>query len=213
MTIVFEFDEKNTFCISVNEDRYTKMKRRFEKIDLKVSRWNASFPNTLIDNFSNSLKPLQKACTQSHINIWRHIIAENLPYGFILEDDACFDKNWKTKLEELDREEFDAIFLNASEPMTPAFKWDIASEQYLCGGYILSREGAQWLIDNYQDHFFMSDWMTSRLQTRGKSYSFFPWLIIQEGRDTTIGSNIDLDHKKVINCLNEIDYSLSNYDI
>jgi GR25 family glycosyltransferase involved in LPS biosynthesis len=209
----FEFDEKNTFCISCNEERYTKMSRRFQETNLKVTRWNASFPDTVTDNFNIYLKPVQKACTQSHINIWRHIIAENLPYGFILEDDACFDINWRSKLEELDIESFDAIFLNASEPMDPAFQWNKVTEQYLCGGYILSREGAQWLIDNYQHYFFMSDWMTTRLQLMGKSYSYFPWLIIQEGRETTIGSNIVEDHQKVVNCLDAINYSLSNYDI
>ena len=60
--------------------------------------------------------------------------------------------------------------------------------------------------------FFSADWMTSRLQTYNHSYSFYPWLIIQEGKDTTIGSGVELDHKKVIRCLKEINYSLfDNY--
>lgn len=211
----FEFDETNTFCISVNESRWTRMEKRFQLTNLQVTRWNASLPTTLIDKFNESLNPLQRACAQSHINIWRYIIHQDLSYGFIMEDDACFDVNWQDKLAEFPEEidNFDAIFLNASEPITPEFMWDIILEQYFGGGYILSRQGAQWLIRHFQNNYCSTDWMTTRLQERGKSYSYFPWLIIQEGRDTTIGSGVDLDHKKVVDCLNAIDYSLSNYNI
>jgi len=191
------------------------MEKRFQLTNLQVTRWNASLPTTLIDKFNESLNPLQRACAQSHINIWRYIIHQDLSYGFIMEDDACFDVNWQDKLAEFPEEidNFDAIFLNASEPMTPEFTWDIILEQYFGGGYILSRQGAQWLIRHFQNNYCSTDWMTTRLQERGKSYSYFPWLIIQEGRDTTIGSGVDLDHKKVVDCLNAIDYSLSNYNI
>jgi len=210
----FEFNETNTFCISVNTERWERITRRFQETDLKVTQWNASTPNTLSDQFHESLNPLQRACAQSHIHIWRHIIHQNLPYGFIMEDDACFDKTWKTKLNEFPQNgDFDAIFLNASEPMTPPFTWDIVLEQYFGGGYILSKEGAQWLIQHFQGNYCATDWMTTRMQERGKSYSYFPWLIIQEGRDTTIGSGVDLDHEKVVQCLNDINYSLSHYNL
>ena len=210
----FEFNETNTFCISVNSERWERMERRFQQEKLQVTRWKASTPNTLIDQFNDFLNPLQKACAQSHIDIWRCIIQQNLPYGFIMEDDACFDQNWKSKLDEFpEDDDFDAIFLNASEPMIPTFTWDIVLEQYFGGGYILSQEGAKWLIRNFENNYCSTDWMTTRLQERGKSYSYFPWLIIQEGKDTTIGSGVDLDHQKVIICLNEINYSLSNYNV
>ncbi len=53
--------------------------------------------------------------------------------------------------------------------------------------------------------------MTSRDQIYGHSYCYFPWLIIQEGIDTTIGSKFDADREKVVRCLNEINYSIDNY--
>jgi hypothetical protein len=53
--------------------------------------------------------------------------------------------------------------------------------------------------------------MTTRLQLYGHSYCYFPWVIIQEGKDTNIGSNLEADHEKVLRCLGEIDYGLENY--
>jgi hypothetical protein len=53
--------------------------------------------------------------------------------------------------------------------------------------------------------------MTSRIQLHGHSYCYFPWLIIQEGVDSNIGSNVEADHAKVLRCLGEIGYSLDNY--
>ena len=54
--------------------------------------------------------------------------------------------------------------------------------------------------------YYTSDWMLVNLQKYGNSYSYYPWLIIQEGYESTIGSNVDADHQKVIRCLNEIGY-------
>lgn len=86
-----------------------------------------------------------------------------------------------------------------------------AHEQYLTAGYILSRKGAQQLMNDFGNCFFSSDWMTSRLQLHGHSYCYFPWLIIQEGKDSSIGQNLEADHAKVLRCLNNIEYSLENY--
>jgi len=53
--------------------------------------------------------------------------------------------------------------------------------------------------------------MTSRLQLLGHSYVYYPWLIIQEGNYSTIGSGIYADHEKVMRCLNSINYYIKNY--
>ena len=54
--------------------------------------------------------------------------------------------------------------------------------------------------------------MTTRLQTMGRSWSYFPWLIIQEGFESTIGSGVEADHAKVVRLLGDIGYSLEeNY--
>jgi hypothetical protein len=67
-------------------------------------------------------------------------------------------------------------------------------------------------MNQFAGCYASSDWMTTRLQLYGHSYCYFPWLIIQEGKDSNIGSNLEADHAKVIRCLGEIDYGLEeNY--
>ena len=215
----FNFNSDNTFCISLlsNTERCVKMERRLKNLNLSVTIWPASTPDNLTDNFIGYLNNLSRACSQSHWNVWKHIINNNIEYALILEDDACFDKLFFEKLnqfwKDVNDKEWDCVFLNASEEITPTYKWILAHEQYLTGGYILSNNGAQKLIQMYSNCLHNADWMTSRLQLYNHCYSYFPWLIIQEGNESTIGSSVDADHEKVVRLLNKIDYSLENYDI
>lgn len=218
--VSFVFNESNTFCISLesHKERWKKMEYRFYKENLEVTRWIASTPETLTDIFHTYLSPGEKACSQSHVNIWRHMILNKLDYAFILEDDACFDKKWREKLDTFQVNDplWDLILLNASEPINPMNIWMDVEEQYLTAGYIISFRGAARLLTWYNGNFASSDWMTSRLQKNKHSYSYFPWLIIQEGIDSTLkkkGETHDADHAKVVRCLGEIGYDLSNYTI
>ena len=213
---MFAFNNDNTFCINLtsNPTRWANIQKRFTSINLPVTHWPASTPNDLTDTFVTNLSPNQKACAQSHINIWRHIIQNNLDYALILEDDACFDKQFWDKLNTITPDpEWHMVVLNASEPMKEQNKWCRVYEQYLTGGYILSNNGAKIVLDIFANNFCASDWMTSRLELYNHSYSYFPWLIIQEGNESTIGSGVELDHKKVLKCLGDIGYSLDNYII
>jgi GR25 family glycosyltransferase involved in LPS biosynthesis len=144
------------------------------------------------------------------------MLHHNIDYALILEDDACFHKDWKTQLTKINNiinndPLWDCIFLNVSDPVTPTNKWSLVSEQYLTGGYIINLRGIKYIMDLFKNGIGASDWMTTRLQQRGHCYSFFPWLIIQEGNESTIGSNCDADHKKVLRCLNEIHCDIKNY--
>ena len=131
-----------------------------------------------------------------------------------------FDLKWRKKLDDLlpilvDKE-WDAVFLNCSEPVLPLKTWAIAKEQYLCGAYIVSLAGVRNIFHImsglFQNVVYMSDWTTGRLQEMGRCWTYFPWLVIQEGRDSLIGSGFELDHLKVIRCLGEIGYDISgNY--
>ena len=103
------------------------------------------------------------------------------------------------------------IFLNASESVAPTFNWTKASEQYLTAGYIISLKSAEIILKDFKDCYFSADWMTSRDQIYGHSYVYFPWLIIQEGKDSSIQENYDTDHQKVFKLLSDINYSLDNY--
>jgi len=217
----FSFTKNNTFCISLerHNERWNRMQHRFKEQNLDVTRWIASTPNNLIDNFQNYLSQGERACAQSHILIWKHIIKNNIDYALILEDDACFNKNWKTILTEfnINDSQWDLILLNASEPVVPSFTWTVAKEQYLTAGYILSIKGANTLLQSFNNNYASSDWMTSRLQYNNHSYCYFPWPIIQDGIDSTIKINKDdlnADNTKVLRCLNEIGYNMSsNYSI
>jgi hypothetical protein len=222
--VLFQFNKNNAFCISlmksgsgsdsgsdsIKNSRWNRMENRFRWFGLEIARWIASTPADLVDEFHWNLNPFQKACSQSHIHIWRHIVITGLPYALIIEDDAMFDRNWLNTLTTLDipvNDGWDAVFLNASEPMDSGFQWSVCREQFLTGAYILSFRGAQRLLNDFGHCFHAADWMTSRLQNYGCSYSYFPWLVIQEGRDSTIGSQVDADHAKVVRCLDEIGYS------
>jgi glycosyl transferase family 25 len=215
MSKKFTFDRNNTFCISLEgaNVRWESMERRFSEFNLDVTRWTASTAPT--DNFVSNLSITQKACGQSHINIYKHMLENNLEYAFILEDDACFDKNWEQKLEEFNYENWDLIILNGSEDIKNKNIWEctIDNLQYLTAGYIISKRGAKWILDTYDNRYCASDWMTSRLQTLGNSYCYFPWLIIQEGKDTRIESDVCANREKVIRLLNSIDYAIDNYSI
>lgn len=225
--MTFTFDHINTFCISVSDTRWNRISKRFLKEGLEVMRWKASLPEDIDKRlFFGGLNPLQRACAQSHINIWKYILDSELEYAFIMEDDACFRIGWRDALDELydilywGKENncgcspWDAIFLNASEPIDTLNSWEIVKEQYFGGGYILSKAGAKWLLDRFNGLFYSTDWMTTRLQERGMSYSYYPWLIIQEGKESTIGSGVDLDHAKVVRCLDTIGFSIfDNYSI
>jgi len=217
----FVFNSENTFCISLKShtERRKKMDDRFQKINMDVTFWEASTKDNLKENFSHYLSDGQRGCAQSHWNIWKYMIEQNMEYAFILEDDACFDKNWREKINQFKNDindpEWDLIILNASESMDIKNKWTQITEQYLTAGYILSIKGAKTLIDMYSQCLCASDWMTTRLELKGHSYCYFPWLIIQEGFDSTLNSDVHLegDRNKVLRLLKSIDYSLDNYII
>jgi len=140
----------------------------------------------------------------------------NIQYAMILEDDAVFHKDWISNLKKVDSvidndPLWDCIFLNVSDPISPRNKWVPVTEQYLTGGYIINLRGIKYILHLFHNGFAASDWMTTRLQQRGHSYSYYPWLIIQEGEESTIGSNCDEDHKKVLRCLNESKDKLEDY--
>ena len=182
----------------------------------KVTRWTASAAeDTYGYDFAHYLSGNQRGCAQSHVTIWKHIVFENIPYALILEDDAKFDHAWLSKLDgfliEHRDSEWDAIFLNASEPVFPLDTWCKADDQFLTGGYIISNRGAREILAMFQHCFYASDWMTRCLQTRGQCYTYYPWLIIQECADSTIGSNVEADHEKVARCLDEISYDIQHY--
>lgn len=174
----FNFSFENTFCISLDSrsDRWERMQKRFDFFDMEVQRWSASTGSNTTDVFANYLNGGQRGCSQSHLNIYRHMIKHNIKYALILEDDACFDLLWKCKLNEfsnmLSEEQFEnlnMVLLNASEPMENKQKWELQTEQYLTAGYIITQKGAKWILNYFRNCYYSADWMTTRLQLYGKT--------------------------------------------
>jgi len=220
----FCLNGENTFCISLHtayghsNERQKRIWQRFDHFEMDVTMWWAARPEDVVDKCADYLSPGQRACAQSHMNVWRHIVDNRLPYALVLEDDACFDKRWHYHLDgflvsQHNPVPWDMLLLNCSDPVEPAGVWMAVREQYLTGAYLISLEGARKLVDMFGAGLFAADWMTTRLQLRGRCYAFFPWLVIQEGLDTTVGSGVDADHAKVLKCLSDYDYGLDNYVI
>lgn len=212
------FDKNNSFCISLfsNERRWKKMQERFDKLGMDVTRFQASTPQDVKGNFAAHLNVGQKCCALSHFRLWEQIFMSGLEYALIIEDDARFVVEWREKLDGCLHNlnaDWDAVFLNCSEPIVPAFQWQKIQEQYLTGGYVISKKGVAKILGLFSQMYYASDWMTSRLQTMGNCYSYFPWLIIQDGSESTIGSDYSADHLKVVRCLNEINYDLDEHYI
>jgi GR25 family glycosyltransferase involved in LPS biosynthesis len=196
-----ELNKENTFCISL-DSRWPAMDARLQRRGIPCTRWEACLPSELDDNFAEHLNPLQRACAQSHARLWQEMLGKNLDYAFIMEDDVLFHRDWREMLESwhVDDPKWDLLLLNASEHVEPEDTWVTCTNQWLTGGYIISKKGAQQLLANFQIKD-VSDFMTCFLQLQGHSYTRFPWLVIQEGKDSTIGSFVEADHAKVLELL------------
>jgi GR25 family glycosyltransferase involved in LPS biosynthesis len=208
------------FVINLNsaKTRLEKISHRLQSYGLSFVRIPASTPACVEGNYVQYLSGTQKACTHSHIRILRDIVASNTPAALILEDDAVFHKDWiqilQEKLADLETQDpdWDCIFLNAAEGYDVNDQWHIARDQCLSGAYLIRLHAAKWMLEHHAKMFYCIDWMTQILQRRGHSYTYYPWLVIQEGADTTNTSNLDADWCKVRRLLDTSGFGLENYD-
>ena len=89
----FKFDCQNSFCISVlsNTERWSRMEKRFNELNMDVRRFKASTPDDILNNknnnlFSSQLNIGQKCCALSHFRLWEQILISGLEYALIIED-------------------------------------------------------------------------------------------------------------------------------
>ena len=199
--------KETTFCVSL-DSRWPAMQERLARLEIPCSRWNAYLPHELYEDFAPHMNQYQKACAQSHVTLWREMLRRDLDYAFIMEDDVLFAHDWRKKLEAWSGDpHWDLLLLNASEKVEPEETWTLCKEQWLTGAYIVSKKGARWMLANFPQKW-EADWMTWRLQKEGHSYTYFPWPVIQEGKDTTIGSDVEANRGKVLRLLGD---RISNY--
>src|SRR5687767_13526134 len=89
----------------------------------------------------------QKGCTSSHLNLYKYMLNNNIDVALILEDDASFRYDWKSivndKLKSVNIEDpdWDCLFLNVSEEITPVETWTKITNQCLSAGYIINKKG------------------------------------------------------------------------
>ena len=205
----FVLSKDNTFCVSL-DSRWPAMEERLARLEIPCTRWKACLPDHLYESFAPHMNKFQKACCESHVTLWREIRRRNLDYAFIMEDDILFSNDWKENLDalkEIEDPDWDLVLLNASEALEKENAWLPCKEQWLTGAYIVSKKGVRWMLENFPQKW-EADWITWCLQKEGHSYAYFPWPVIQEGRDSTIGSDVEANRSKVLRLLGN---RISNY--
>lgn len=222
---MLQLDTIPIFCINLEKkpEKFDTIRKRLLTYELNVERWIADTPDTVTYNMVDYLKPGQRACTASHLNLFNHILLNNEEVILILEDDASFRHDWKTivneKLKTIDRDDpdWDCLFLNISDEVHPLETWSKIYDQCLSAGYIINKKGIKFILNHFKNLYYCIDWMTQILQSRGHSYSYFPWLIIQENHksDTRANDKTDenVDYLKVKDVLAKHSYSLDHYDL
>jgi GR25 family glycosyltransferase involved in LPS biosynthesis len=219
------------YCINLDsrQDRWNNLYRRLKSYGLtkNLIRKSAVKPSEVTLPFSSYLKPAQKACAQSHIELWKAFIDSKEEYILILEDDVCFRKDWvkilQDRLSTLEAEHpgWRALFLNVSEESVPYNTWNGAHRMNMTGAILYSRRGVETLLsmfgpgsDDKNGLYYASDKMTYDLQYKALSYTYFPWLAIQDGSLSDLQDGLpDADFQKVVRLLKEANVSLDIYDI
>lgn len=109
------------------------------------------------------MTPQEVAVALSHIEVWRRIAAGEMPYTLVLEDDTyfargfadIFDKAWAELMEcRVAGPDFDLLYLSYEEAEHHAPKrllsdvlFEPVTGLWQLSGYVLSRSGAQRLLD------------------------------------------------------------------
>jgi GR25 family glycosyltransferase involved in LPS biosynthesis len=207
------------YCINLDKatDRWERIQRRLAGYGLEATRWNARTPAELEGHvFASHLDTVQCACALSHFSLWEHCVAQGYDRVLILEDDAVFRKDWVPIVNErLSDPAWVGMFLNAAEEVAPLSTWVPAVQQCMAAAYLLTRPALVWLTTTFRSCIYASDHMTMILQARAPCITYFPWLVIQEGRDSYIQKkdHFDADVAKVRRLLAAANYSLDHYDL
>ncbi len=102
------------------------------------------------------------AVTMSHINVWKKIVSQDIPYALVLEDDIFFDKNFselannmweEIPVDDSNKKSFDLLYLSYKEVDSGAEKTLFSKHLFKpirgywwLSGYILSAQGAKKLL-------------------------------------------------------------------
>lgn len=153
-----------------SKERWASTHSRLNELGLDAERWDATVGKALsssevskwYDNVKNKtshhrdLTAGEIGCHISHQRLWEKIVADNIPYALILEDDLEIDDTLPDILEaiqKLNNWELIKLFDNRDLPFidSVAINNTFTLGNYLkvpngCLGYILSLEGAKKLL-------------------------------------------------------------------
>lgn len=204
-------DNWQIICINTEgaAGRWSRMQERFRHHGLDARRFPACEP-PVDGSFVEGLRPGEQACALSHYRIWEY--AKSCPQPtFILEDDACFRYNWRSCIASFEPRPWDAIFLNAAEESLPLHTWQKTRGNCMAAAYVLQPHAAEWLVQAFSEKLYAADAMTMALQEQGHCYTYFPWLVIQEGYDSAL-RDPNPDAAKVRRLLEKHGSDLTMYD-
>lgn len=224
----------SVYVINCDENRWMRMKHRLEPIvpHEKLVKFQAiletdiRIQQSFDPNTSGQIKRML-GCALSHADVWK-MIKQKQPwskkqYSIILEDDVFFRKDWMdvvfdflSKIDDIDAE-WDMLMLNAQGFHSWESGLRKATDLLLSGGYILSHRGLDCLIDlfgelNETTRQISSDYRLLRLQQRGHSYFYFPYLALQEFQESFIagwGDAQSQDHVIILRTWQETKYKTS----
>jgi GR25 family glycosyltransferase involved in LPS biosynthesis len=204
------------YCINITDakERYEKMYKRIDRL----IRWDATTPTSELFNkypLNSALSAKEKACSISHYSLWEYLLERGVEMVLILEDDILFRDGWEEIVDKGLNEikDWHMLLLNSTEEANIQNKWVLTNNQYLAGAYLINREGLQWLVNTYKTMLWGADYMTMTLQYQNKTYVLFPWLAIQEGKDSQIQTkeHLEADHAKVLRLLKLTDKCYEDY--
>lgn len=124
--------------------------------------WEKLKSNNALNEIGRELSHGEIACAQSHINIYKKIVSENIKWATILEDDAFFDERFKNLQENFPKEKLSdiptiLIFSHASKYFMKNninianYKFHKFAEVYCSHGYAINLPAAKILCEYYKN--------------------------------------------------------------
>ena len=157
-----------TFAISIRPLRYAGLRARLGPWARHVQHWNGTNGATIdipswlrsgkIDSNGAKLRRGEIGCCDSHVRLWEHIVARQIPRTLILEDDAnlrhirphaqqlrkCFDELSRLKVK------WHLLYLGRGSHQGEMGRWSamLTRPKGFCGlfAYVLTLEGARLLL-------------------------------------------------------------------
>ncbi|MWN90077.1 hypothetical protein GQ597_05075 [Gilliamella sp. Pra-s65] len=206
------------FIINLERESAKKehIKKECEKLNLDFEIYNAVDGNALSEEFiqnavydypNNFLTKGEIGCALSHINVYKKIIQNNLPYALVLEDDAVLDEKLPDFLNSFkNKNDKKGIFLLTADfhyLVNKKFNLDSfdifeVTRAIRATGYIITNEAAKKLIKFLYPIRYEADmFRIIKLCTGVKLYATLPCLITTNDKNRS-NSSIHTDRAQFI---------------